>query len=54
MRKNNKITIKEICENTGLSEAGVKKIIKKLKDDGTIIRVGHSPVKVLILFLDLR
>jgi Fic family protein len=40
MRKNNKVTIKEISESTGLSESGVKKIIKKLKDDGTLVRVG--------------
>jgi len=40
MRKNNKVTIKEMSESTGLSESGVKKIIKKLKDDGTLVRVG--------------
>ena len=40
MKKNNKITIKEMCENTGLSESVVKKVIKKLKDNGNIIRVG--------------
>ena len=40
MKKNAKITIKEICASTGLSESGVKKIIKKLKNDETIARVG--------------
>jgi len=40
MRKNNKVTIKEMSESTGLSESGVKKIIKKLKDNGTLVRVG--------------
>jgi Fic family protein len=40
MRKNNKITIKEICQSTGLSESGVKKVIKKLKDEEVIVRVG--------------
>ena len=40
IRINNKITIKEICEKTGLSESGVKKIIKKLKDDGVLVRIG--------------
>mgnify|MGYP003959046465 CR=1 FL=1 len=40
MRKNGKVTIKDICESTGLSESGVKKVIKKLKDNGTITRVG--------------
>ncbi|HHD78259.1 MAG TPA: Fic family protein [Epsilonproteobacteria bacterium] len=40
MKKNSKITIREICDSTGLSESGVKKIIKKLKDEGTLVRVG--------------
>jgi ATP-dependent DNA helicase RecG len=40
MRKNSKVTIKEICESTGLSESGVKKVIKKLKDEEIIVRVG--------------
>ena len=40
IRKNNKVTIREICEKTGLSESGVKKIIKKLKDDGVLVRIG--------------
>lgn len=38
--KNNKMTIRELCDKTGLSESGVKKIIKKLKDDGSLVRVG--------------
>jgi len=40
IKKNNQITIRELCEKTKLSESGVKKIIKKLKDDGILIRVG--------------
>jgi Fic family protein len=40
MRKNNKVTIKGICESTGLSESGVKKVIKKLKEEEVIVRVG--------------
>ncbi len=40
IKKNSKITIREICDSTGLSASGVKKIIKKLKDEGTLIRVG--------------
>ena len=40
IKKNSKITIREICESTGLSESGVKKIIKKLKDEGSLIRIG--------------
>ncbi len=40
IRKNNQITIHELCEQTALSPSGVKKIIKKLKDDGLLLRVG--------------
>jgi len=40
MKKNAKITIKEICVSTGLSESGVKKIIKKLKEENIIARIG--------------
>jgi len=40
IKKNSKITIREICDSTGLSESGVKKIIKKLKDEGALLRVG--------------
>ena len=40
MSENNKITIKELCEIISMSESGVKKVIKKLKDKDKIIRVG--------------
>ena len=40
IRRNSKITIREICDATGLSESGVKKIIKKLKDDELLVRIG--------------
>ena len=40
IKKNNLITIKELCEKTKLSESGVKKVIKKLKDENLLIRVG--------------
>lgn len=40
IRQNSKITINELSEKTGLSPSGVKKIIKKLKDDGLLLRVG--------------
>jgi len=40
MKKNSKITIREICDSTGLSESGVKKIIKKLKEEKALVRVG--------------
>jgi Fic family protein len=40
IKKNSQITIKELSEKTGLSESGVKKILRKLKADGKIRRVG--------------
>jgi predicted HTH transcriptional regulator len=40
IKKDNKITIKQICEKTKLSESGVKKVIKKLKDEEKLVRVG--------------
>ena len=40
IKQNNQITIKELCEKTQLSQSGVKKVIKKLKDNGIIERVG--------------
>lgn len=40
MAKNNRITINELCSITNLSESGVKKIIKKLKDENRVIRIG--------------
>ncbi len=40
LKKNSTITIKELSEKTGLSESGVKRVLKKLKDDGVVKRVG--------------
>ncbi len=40
IKKNSIITIKELSQKTKLSESGVKKVIKKLKDEGLLIRVG--------------
>ncbi len=40
IKKNSKLTIRKICDSTGLSESGVKKVIKKLKDEGALVRVG--------------
>ena len=40
IKKNNKITIQELCDKTNLSQSGIKKIIKKLKDENRLIRVG--------------
>jgi len=37
---NSLMTIEELCEKTKLSESGVKKIIKKLKDENLLLRVG--------------
>lgn len=40
IKANNKITIKQLCEKTKLSESGVKKVIRKLKDNGSLERIG--------------
>ena len=40
IKENNNITIKELCEVISMSESGVKKVIKKLKDEDKLIRVG--------------
>ena len=42
MRKNPLITIRELLDETGLSESGVKKVIRKLRNDGQIRRVGGT------------
>lgn len=40
MKKNSRITIYELMEKLSMSESGIKKVIKKLKDEGSISRVG--------------
>lgn len=40
MKKNSHITIYELMEKLSMSESGIKKVIKKLKDEGSINRVG--------------
>lgn len=40
IQKNREITISEICSKLSMSESGVKKVIKKLKDNHRIKRVG--------------
>jgi len=40
IKENKNITIKELCEITSMSESGIKKVIKKLKDEEKLIRVG--------------
>lgn len=40
MKNNSAITIAELCEETGLSDRGVRKNIEKLKANGLIRRIG--------------
>ncbi|MBN2895323.1 MAG: Fic family protein [Campylobacterales bacterium] len=40
MKDNSRITINELMGKLSMSESGVKKVIKKLKDEGAIKRVG--------------
>jgi Fic family protein len=40
MSENNKITIKELMEILSMSESGIKKVIKKLKEQKSLKRVG--------------
>ncbi len=40
MKENSKITIHELMEKLSMSESGIKKVIKKLKDENIISRVG--------------
>ena len=42
MRESSGISIRELQEITGLSESGVKKIIRKLREDGIVKRVGGA------------
>lgn len=42
MRRNPSVTIKELQEETGLSESGVKKIIRQLRADNAIQRIGGA------------
>ena len=40
MKENSKITIYELMKKLSMSESGIKKVIKKLKDENIISRVG--------------
>ena len=40
LRRNPTVTIRELQDETGLSESGVKKIIRQLKAEGLIRRIG--------------
>ena len=42
MRVNPQVTVKELQEITGLSESGVKKIIRHLRTAGTLERIGGN------------
>ena len=42
MKGNPMVTIRELQEITGLSESGVKKIIRQLRANGTIQRIGSD------------
>jgi ATP-dependent DNA helicase RecG len=38
--ENSSITITEMCQKLSMSESGVKKVLKKLKDEGRLSRSG--------------
>ncbi|MDY0320709.1 MAG: winged helix-turn-helix transcriptional regulator [Arcobacteraceae bacterium] len=40
MRQNSKITIKELMQQLSMSESGIKKVIKKLKVEKRLQRLG--------------
>ncbi len=40
IKENSDVTIKELCEIVSMSESGVKKVIKKLKNENKLMRVG--------------
>ena len=40
MKQNSKITIKELMQQLRMSESGIKKVIKKLKVEKKVQRVG--------------
>ena len=42
MRRNPNITIRELQEDTGLSESGVKKVIRQLRAEGMVQRIGGA------------
>ena len=42
IKNNPKITIKELQELIGMSESGIKKILRQLRNDGVISRVGGA------------
>ena len=49
MQKNPMVTIRELQEITGLSESGVKKIIRQLKEEGILSRQGSDKAGVWVI-----
>lgn len=42
LKKNGSLTRKQLCEKTGLSDGGIKKIIASLKEGEWIVRIGSN------------
>ena len=42
MKRNPQITIRELQDETGLSESGVKKVIRQLRAEGLVQRIGGA------------
>ena len=42
IRQNPSVSIRELQELIGLSESGVKKVLRQLRNDGIIVRVGGA------------
>ncbi len=49
MQKNPMVTIRELQEITGLSESGVKKIIRQLKAEGILSRKGSDKAGIWVV-----
>ena len=42
IRQNPSVSIRELQDLVGLSESGVKKVLRQLRNDGIIVRVGGA------------
>ena len=42
IRQNSSVSIRELQDLVGLSESGVKKVLRQLRNDGVIVRVGGA------------
>mgnify|MGYP002522682724 CR=1 FL=1 len=49
MQKNPMVTIRELREITGLSESGVKKIIRQLKAEGILSHKGNDKAGIWVV-----